>query len=179
MLWQLSLILAAGSFAGSEAHADQPLSDPVQDLAAKRGLIASHKIVGGSLGFRSIRSPVRHWAAHKVENRWQGKLADTFRWGDIKHIHVLYLQMHIRGPRDVEAALEAAISGAQLVDKLPDDVTADLILEDGSILLQALLDLKDGKRALISLTGRCCVVENNRGVGLALTPSVRNEKLRK
>lgn len=140
---------------------------PVLVLASEPAKVASNNV----LGFRSLRDPVGQWSRLKTERRWCGRLSKKLLWKQIQTIHVLDLRLHVRDRRDVESFARKALEEAVLIQKQPSETRLKTRNGEKWIMLQALLIMKEGPPALLSIghTGTSWLVIEHQGrMGLAV-----------
>jgi len=126
----------------------------------------SEKIKGSPLGFFSLRSPVTTWNSLDEKNRLTGDISKVIEWDAIQEITVLYAVLHIRGPKDTEDYIKKFIGAGKLTPKIDKNIKVDTSYEDKKLSLQALLKLKNGKVALVSISPNYVIVELDRKIGL-------------
>ncbi len=128
----------------------------------------AEKLEGDPLGFHSSRRPVASWQAWKPEDRLSGPVSNVCAWADVQTVQVVHAVLHIRGPADVETYIKNVLSDAEFLKAMPEGTALRADDQDSHLSLQALLKLKDGTYALLSVTDRWAVVEHDRKLGLIL-----------
>jgi hypothetical protein len=126
----------------------------------------AEKIEGDPLGFWSARKPVASWQAGKPEDHLSGPVSNVCAWSDVQSVQIVHALLHIRGPGDTEAYIRGVLSDAQFLKALPEGIALRADEQDSRLSLQALLKLKDGTYALLSVTDRFAVIEHHRRLGL-------------
>ena len=126
----------------------------------------AEKIKGDPLGFWSAHKPVASWRAGKPENHLIGSVSNVCAWTEIQSVQIIQAFLHIRGPGDTEAYIKNVLADAQFLEALPKSAVLPVGGQDSRLDLQALLKLKDGTYALLSVTDRFAVIEHNRRLGL-------------
>jgi hypothetical protein len=127
-----------------------------------------------SRGFKTLHDPIGSWEALRPKDRWTGKLSESIPWGQVERVDVLLVTIAVRDHRDVESFIRQGLEAAVLLKDKRFDISSTAKTEKGQLFyVQALLELKDGSRALVSIgpgeAGRTWrVIEHQGRVGLAV-----------
>jgi hypothetical protein len=130
--------------------------------------LKAEKLEGDPLGFSSTRRPVASWQAWKLEHRLSGPVSNVCAWADVQTVQIVHALLHLRGPGDVGAYMKGILSGTEFVNTVPEGMALRADDQDSQLNLQALLKLKDGTYALLSVTDRWAVIEHRQKLGLIL-----------
>jgi hypothetical protein len=139
----------------------------IASLAQLAGWKKAEKIEGDPLGFLDPSRPFGVWQWNPdPEHRMEGSVSNLVVWGNIQSIQVLDTKLAIQGSGDIEEYIKHVLTDKEFLKTVPANKRFEPDDEDKQLSLQAILKLKDGTYALLSITDSWAIIERDRKLGL-------------